>query len=71
MTRCGRCRRCECAGAPTTTSHGDVRNRDNDAPDAVLEGLAMTGLVDILRQLGDLAECVCFGVPTPLPSVSY
>ncbi|PWZ13649.1 SCAR-like protein 1 [Zea mays] len=56
MTRCGRCRRCECAGAPTTTSHGDVRNRDNDAPDAVLEGLAMTGLVDILRQLGDLAE---------------
>ncbi|XP_008653522.1 uncharacterized protein [Zea mays] len=56
MTRCGRCRQCECAGASTTTSHGDARNRDNDAPDAVLEGLAMAGLVDILRQLGDLAE---------------
>ena len=54
-SRCG-CR-CECV---TTTTHGDVvRNRNNDvAPDAVLEGLAVAGLVAILRQLGDLAECV-------------
>jgi hypothetical protein len=57
-SRCG-CR-CECV---TSTTHGDVvRNRsnrnNNDAPDAVLEGLAMAGLVAILRQLGDLAECV-------------
>lgn len=57
-SRCG-CR-CECV---TTSTHGhsDVirnRNHNNDAPDAVLEGLAMAGLVDILRQLGDLAECV-------------
>ncbi|KAG0546450.1 hypothetical protein BDA96_02G448500 [Sorghum bicolor] len=55
-SRCG-CR-CECV---TSTTHGDVvRNRsnrnNNDAPDAVLEGLAMAGLVAILRQLGDLAE---------------
>jgi hypothetical protein len=50
--------RCECV---TTSTHGDVirnRNHNNNAPDAVLEGLAMAGLVAILRQLGDLAECV-------------
>ncbi|XP_066391575.1 protein SCAR2-like isoform X2 [Miscanthus floridulus] len=53
-SRCG----CRCECVTTTTTHGDVvRNRNNDvAPDAVLEGLAVAGLVAILRQLGDLAE---------------
>lgn len=29
---------------------------DRDDPEAVLEGVAMAGLVGVLRQLGDLAE---------------
>jgi hypothetical protein len=29
---------------------------DKDDPEALLEGVAMAGLVGILRQLGDLAE---------------
>ncbi|GLT89355.1 hypothetical protein SLE2022_073400 [Rubroshorea leprosula] len=32
------------------------RAADNDDPEALLEGLAMAGLVGVLRQLGDLAE---------------
>lgn len=29
---------------------------DKDDPEALLEGVAMAGLVGVLRQLGDLAE---------------
>lgn len=29
---------------------------DRDDPDAILEGVAVAGLVGLLRQLGDLAE---------------
>ncbi|GLT73757.1 hypothetical protein SLA2020_455940 [Shorea laevis] len=32
------------------------RAADNDDPEALLEGVAMAGLVGVLRQLGDLAE---------------
>lgn len=31
---------------------------DKDDPEALLEGVAMAGLVGVLRQLGDLAELV-------------
>lgn len=31
---------------------------DKDDPEALLEGVAMAGLVGVLRQLGDLAESV-------------
>ena len=34
------------------------RAADKDDPEALLEGVAMAGLVGILRQLGDLAESV-------------
>lgn len=33
---------------------------DKDDPEALLEGVAMAGLVGVLRQLGDLAEFVLF-----------
>ncbi|KAL6520872.1 hypothetical protein OROGR_017441 [Orobanche gracilis] len=33
------------------------RAADKDDPEALLEGVAMAGLVGVLRQLGDLAEC--------------
>lgn len=36
------------------------RAADRDDPEALLEGVAMAGLVGVLRQLGDLAECVQF-----------
>ncbi|KAL6002910.1 Protein scar2 [Asimina triloba] len=41
------------------------RSADRDDPEAILEGVAMAGLVGILRQLGDLAELsgVEFRVP--------
>lgn len=32
------------------------RAADKDDPEALLEGVAMAGLVGLLRQLGDLAE---------------
>lgn len=32
------------------------RAADKDDPEALLEGVAMAGLVGVLRQLGDLAE---------------
>ncbi|URE04684.1 hypothetical protein MUK42_33966 [Musa troglodytarum] len=32
------------------------RAADKDDPEAILEGVAMAGLVGVLRQLGDLAE---------------
>ena len=32
------------------------RAADRDDPEALLEGVAMAGLVGVLRQLGDLAE---------------
>lgn len=32
------------------------KTADRDDPEALLEGVAMAGLVGILRQLGDLAE---------------
>lgn len=38
------------------------READKDDPEALLEGVAMAGLVGVLRQLGDLAE----SVPLPL-----
>jgi hypothetical protein len=31
-------------------------SREEDDPEALLEGVAMAGLVGLLRQLGDLAE---------------
>lgn len=34
------------------------READKDDPEALLEGVAMAGLVGVLRQLGDLAESV-------------
>lgn len=34
------------------------RAADKDDPEALLEGIAMAGLVGVLRQLGDLAESV-------------
>lgn len=34
------------------------RSADKDDPEALLEGVAMAGLVGVLRQLGDLAELV-------------
>lgn len=34
------------------------RAADKDDPEALLEGVAMAGLVGLLRQLGDLAESV-------------
>lgn len=34
------------------------RAADKDDPEALLEGVAMAGLVGVLRQLGDLAEWV-------------
>lgn len=34
------------------------RSADKDDPEALLEGVAMAGLVGLLRQLGDLAELV-------------
>ena len=34
------------------------RAADRDDPEALLEGVAMAGLVGVLRQLGDLAEWV-------------
>lgn len=34
------------------------RAADKDDPEALLEGVAMAGLVGLLRQLGDLAELV-------------
>lgn len=36
------------------------RAADKDDPEALLEGVAMAGLVGVLRQLGDLAEWVLF-----------
>lgn len=36
------------------------RAADKDDPEALLEGVAMAGLVGVLRQLGDLAESVPF-----------
>lgn len=41
------------------------RSADKDDPEALLEGVAMAGLVGLLRQLGDLAESV------PLSSSLY
>ncbi|KAJ6299796.1 hypothetical protein OIU76_020728 [Salix suchowensis] len=35
---------------------------DKDDPEALLEGVAMAGLVGVLRQLGDLAESVSFSI---------
>lgn len=35
-------------------------NANNEDPKAVLDGVAVAGLVGILRQLGDLAEYVRF-----------
>lgn len=32
------------------------KTADRDDPEALLEGVAMAGLVGVLRQLGDLAE---------------
>lgn len=32
------------------------RAAEKDDPEAILEGVAMAGLVGVLRQLGDLAE---------------
>lgn len=32
---------------------------DKDDPEALLEGVAMAGLVGVLRQLGDLAQFCC------------
>jgi hypothetical protein len=32
------------------------RNVDREDPKAILNGVAVTGLVGVLRQLGDLAE---------------
>lgn len=34
------------------------KSADKDDPEALLEGVAMAGLVGVLRQLGDLAESV-------------
>ncbi|KAL0316443.1 UNVERIFIED_CONTAM: protein SCAR2 [Sesamum radiatum] len=34
------------------------RAADKDDPEALLEGVAMAGLVGVLRQIGDLAESV-------------
>jgi hypothetical protein len=49
----------------------DPRSNEQERPPAaeavLLEGLAMAGLVAILRQLGDLAEYVCC---RPIPSAS-
>jgi len=36
------------------------RAADKDDPEAILEGVALAGLVGVLRQLGDLAEWVQF-----------
>lgn len=36
------------------------RSADKDDPEALLEAIAMSGLVGLLRQLGDLAESVPF-----------
>jgi len=36
------------------------RAADKDDPEALLEAVAMAGLVGLLRQLGDLAELVFF-----------
>jgi hypothetical protein len=36
------------------------RAADKDDPEALLEAVAMAGLVGLLRQLGDLAESVFF-----------
>lgn len=36
------------------------RAADKDDPEALLEGVAMAGLVGVLRQLGDLAESVSY-----------
>lgn len=36
------------------------KSADKDDPEALLEGVAMAGLVGVLRQLGDLAELVLF-----------
>lgn len=36
------------------------RAADRDDPEALLEAVAMAGLVGLLRQLGDLAELVSF-----------
>ncbi|KAG4130733.1 hypothetical protein ERO13_D09G164420v2 [Gossypium hirsutum] len=38
------------------------RAADKDDPEALLEGVAMSGLVGVLRQLGDLAESVSLSV---------
>lgn len=37
---------------------GLYREANKDDPEALLEGFTVSGLVGILRQLGDLTECV-------------
>ena len=43
------------------------RAADRDDPEALLEGVAMAGLVGVLRQLGDLAEWVSLSLSLSLP----
>ena len=44
------------------------RAADQHDPEAVLDGVAMAGLVGVLRQLGDLAEYVRRTLSRPLRS---
>ena len=45
------------------------RAADKDDPEALLEGVAMSGLVGVLRQLGDPAESVSLSLSLSLSSV--
>lgn len=46
------------------------RAADQHDPEAVLDGVAMAGLVGVLRQLGDLAEYVRRTIPIPSPCLA-
>lgn len=46
------------------------KEADSEEPKAVLDGVAVAGLVGILRQLGDLAELVSHSIPN-LNSFSF